>query len=246
MLNKKAIAKTIAVDRDRVKRTGGPFIESTNYMTVNGAVTKTAILTMIMLTVAVTTYSIPSQMFMTIGALGGAAVYFLTSFKPNLAPITAPIYAVLKGLLVGSASAFFAFAHNGIVLQAAGATMICLLVMLFLYRTGIVKVTQKFRMIVSMCVGAIMIIYLLSWIGSLTGTFEIPYLHSNGPIGIGVTVVILIVAALNLLLNFDSFEKGEDMQAAKHYEWYFGMGLLFTLVWIYLEFLRLISKIQSD
>lgn len=246
MLNKKAIAKSIAMDKDQVKRGGGPIIDTFQHMTVSGATTKTMILTMIMLAVAVVSYQMPSRMLMMIGVFGSAGVYALTSWKPHLAPITAPFWAILQGLFVGAVSAVYAMGFEGIVFQAVSATIASLMVMLMIYKSGLIKVTQKFRMVVSMLVGAIMIVYVISWVGGLSGWFEVPFLHENGPIGIGVTVFILIVAALNLLLNFDSFEQGEKMQAAKHYEWYFGMGLLFTLVWMYVEFLRLLSKLQSD
>jgi len=246
MLNKKAVAKTIALDRDAKRRGGGPIIDTFQHMTVSGAVTKTLILTLIMLAISFVSYQMPSRMFMLVGSLGSAGVYFLTSWKPHLSPITAPIYAVLQGLFVGAVSAVYAMGYEGIVFQAVSATIASLLVMLMVYKSGLIKVTQKFRMIVSMLVGAIMIVYLISMAGSLTGAFQVPYLHESGPIGIGITCFILVVAALNLLLNFDSFEQGEEMQAPKHYEWYYGMGLLFTLVWMYVEFLRLLSKLQSD
>lgn len=247
MLNKKAIAKSIALEKDQVKRRGGgPIIETMDSMTVSGAITKTLILTMIMLAVSVITYQMPSKPLMLTGVFGSAAVYALTSWKPHLAPLTAPFWAILQGLFVGAVSAVYAMQFQGIVLQAILATISSLLVMLMIYKSGLIKVTQKFRMVVSMLVGAIMIVYVISYVGSLSGWFEVPFLHESGAIGIGVTVFILIVASLNLLLNFDSFEQGEKMQAAKHYEWYFGMGLLFTLVWMYVEFLRLLSKLQSD
>jgi len=251
MLNKKAVAKTIALDRDAKRRGGGPIIDTFQHMTVSGAVTKTLILTLIMLAISFVSYQMPSRMLITVGALGSMGVYFLTSWKPHLSPITAPLYAVLQGLFVGAVSAVYAMSYaamgyEGIVFQAVSATIASLLVMLMIYKSGLIKVTQKFRMIVSMLVGAIMIVYLISWVGSLSGSFEVPYLHESGAIGIGITCFILVVAALNLLLNFDSFEKGEEMQAPKHFEWYYGMGLLFTLVWMYTEFLRLLSKLQSD
>jgi len=97
---------------------------------------------------------------------------------------------------------------------------------------------------VSMAVGAIMIVYLISWIGSFAG-FTVPFIHESGPLGIGITVAIIGVAALNLLLDFDNFEKGEQAGAPKYMEWYYGMGLLFTLVWLYVEFLRLLSKLRD-
>ena len=214
-------------------------------MTVSGAVTKTLLLVSILLCTTIYSYQNPMQIFMPIGALGGAAIYFLTSFKPHLAPTTAPIYAVLKGLFVGAVSASYAAAYGGIVFQAVSLTIATLMAMLIIYKSGLIKVTAKFRMGVMMAVGAIMIVYLISWVGHFVG-FTVPFIHESGPIGIGITVVIIGVAALNLLLDFDNFDKGEQRQSPKYMEWYFAMGLLFTLVWLYVEFLRLLGKLQND
>lgn len=231
---------------DKASTHAGPITRTEGgLMTVSGAVTKTIMLVCILLATTLYSFSNPSQLLMTIGALGGAAVYFLTSFKPTLAPITAPIYAILKGLLVGAVSAIYAAQYGGIIFQAVSLTIGTLLSMLIIYQTGIIKVTQKFRMGVTMAVGAIMIVYLISWIGHFVG-FTIPFIHESGPIGIGITVVIIGVAALNLLLDFDNFEKGEQKGAPKYMEWYFSMGLLFTLVWLYIEFLRLLGKLNRD
>lgn len=226
--------------------TGGPISRSEGgLMTVSGAVNKTLLLVFILLATTLYSYRFPSQLLMSVGALGGAAVYFLTSFKPTLAPITAPIYAVLKGLLVGAVSAVYAAQYGGIIFQAVSLTIGTLVSMLVIYQTGIIKVTQKFRMAVSMAVGAIMIVYLISWIGHFVG-FTVPFIHESGPIGIGISVVIIGVAALNLLLDFDNFDKGEQKGAPKYMEWYFSMGLLFTIVWLYIEFLRLLGKLNRD
>jgi len=243
MLNDKAIAKTVALEKER---TGGegPWMEASNKMTISGAVNKTVLLTILLLGVSLFSYSMPLRIFMPIGALGGAAVYMLTSFKPHLSPYTAPLYSILKGLFVGAVSYYYAAMHDGIIFQALSLTIGTLLAMLLVYKSGLIKVTQRFRMIVGMAVGAIMITYLISWIGSLTGGFEVPFIHDATPIGIGISVVIIGVASLYLLMNFDNFEKGEQMGAPKHMEWYFGMGLMFTIVWLYVEFLRLLSKIQ--
>lgn len=245
MINEKAIAKTIALDK---KRTGGqgPLMEASNQMTVSGAVNKTILLTLILLATSVFSYTMPLQIFLPVGALGGGAVYMFTSWKPHLSPITAPLYAVLKGLFVGAISAYYVLEIPGIIFQALSLTIATLLAMLMVYKSGLIKVTARFRMIVGMAVGAIMITYLISWIGALTGSFQVPFIHDSTPIGIGISVVIIGVASMYLLVNFDNFEKGEQMGAPKHMEWYFGMGLLFTLVWLYVEFLRLISKIQTD
>jgi len=159
--------------------------------------------------------------------------------------VTAPIFAMLEGLFVGTVSAVYASQFEGIMFQALTATIGVLLTMLMVYKSGLIKVTQKFRMGVSMAVGAIMLLYLVSWVGHFVG-FTVPYLHEGGAIGIGLTVVIIGIASLNLLLDFDNFDKGEASEAPKYMEWYFAMGLLFTLVWLYVEFLRLISKLQRD
>lgn len=247
MFSEKAIAKAKAevLDSDLYgnDNRGGSTLEET--MTVSGAINKTMVLTVVMLVAALFSYTNPMQIFLPIGALGAGAVYMFTSFKPQYAPITAPLFAMLEGLFVGAISAKYAYMFEGIIFQALSATIGVLLTMLMVYKSGLIKVTQKFRMGVTMAVGAIMMLYLVSWIGYFAG-FNIPYLHEGGMIGIGITVVIIGIASLNLLLDFDNFDKGEEAQAPKFMEWYYGMGLLFTLVWLYVEFLRLISKLSSD
>jgi len=245
--NNKARAKVATLDK---RRTGGPILDESATMTVSGAVNKTLVLGCILMVTTVFSFLNPSQLFATLGALGGAAVYMFTSFKPHLAPVTAPLYALLKGLLVGSVSSMYAASFggwglDGILFQAASLTISTLLMMLMIYKSGLIKVTKKFRMIVTMAVGAIMIVYLISWVGLYAG-FQVPFIHDNTPIGIVVTCVIICVAAMNLLLDFDNFDKGEKGAAPKYMEWYYGMGLLFTLVWLYIEFIRLLGKFQSE
>jgi uncharacterized YccA/Bax inhibitor family protein len=245
MFSEKAIAKAKALDSDMYgnNNRGGAIIEET--MTVSGAVNKTIMLTLLMSAVALFSYTSPMYIFIPVGALGAAAVYMFTSWKPQYSPITAPLFAMLEGLFVGTISWSYAMQFEGIVFQALSATIGVLLTMLMVYKSGLIQVTKKFRMGVTMAVGAIMILYLISWVGHFVG-FEIPYLHEGGAIGIGITVLIIGVASLNLLLDFDNFDKGEEAAAPKFLEWYYGMGLLFTLVWLYVEFLRLISKLQRD
>ena len=245
MFNERTISKAKAATLEKRRSGGGPIINESSSMTVAGAVDKTLMLGGILLITALYSYTYPMQIFMTAGALGAAGVFMLTSFKPHLAPITAPIFAILEGLFVGTISAVYAAQFGGIIFQAVSLTICTLLMMLMVYKSGLIKVTAKFRMGVTMAVGAIMLVYLVSWVGYFVG-FEVPYIHENGMIGIGITVVIIGVAALNLLLDFDNFEKGEQAAAPKYMEWYFGMGLLFTVVWLYVEFLRLLSKLQSD
>lgn len=242
MLSEEKLRKSIAVDDSLID---GHLVSESTSMTVSGAVNKTLILTLILLITVVFSYTSPMQIFMPVGALGAAAVMMLTSFKPHLAPVTAPIFAMLEGLFVGTVSYIYASQFDGIIFQALSLTIGTLIAMLMVYKSGLIKVTKSFRTAVSMAVGAIMIVYLISWIGNFAG-FEVPFIHESGMLGIGITVVIIGVASLNLLLDFDNFEKGEEMKAPTTYEWYFAMGLLFTLVWLFVEFLRLLSKLQSD
>lgn len=242
MLSEEKLRRTISGDAAIIDDN---IISHAQTMTVSGAVNKTLILGLILLITTFYSFANPMQIFLPVGALGAAAVFMLTSFKPHLAPITAPIFAILEGLFVGTISVVYASGFEGIIFQALSLTIGTLLSMLMIYKTGIIKVTKSFRTAVSMAVGAVMIVYLVSWIGQFAG-FTVPFIHESGPLGIGITVVIIGVAALNLLLDFDNFDKGEEMGAEKHFEWYFAMGLVFTIVWLYVEFLRLLSKLQSD
>ncbi|MBT8234401.1 MAG: Bax inhibitor-1/YccA family protein [Saprospiraceae bacterium] len=240
MLKNRSFAKVDALE----KRTGGPFIAGENQMTVNGAVNRTFILVGITLITFLFSYAFPNPLFMWVGVLGGAGVFMLTSFKPHLAPITAPIYAILEGLFIGTISFYYASLFDGIIFQAGSLTIATLLTMLLVYKSGLIKVTKSFRTGVSMAVGAIMMVYIVQLIGNWVG-FNVPYVFDGGPISIGITVVILGVAALNLLLDFDNFDKGEQMGAPKYMEWFYGMALLFTIVWLYVEFLRLLSYLRD-
>jgi len=165
-------------------------------------------------------------------------------FRPVWSPWAAPVYAVLEGLFLGAISAFFEYKFHGIVIQAAGLTFLTLFAMLFLYRTGIIKVTEKFRMGVFAATGAIALMYLASFILGLFGV-NFPMMHSGGTLGIVIGVVICGVAALNLVLDFDFIEKGSENRLPKYMEWYSSFALMVTLVWLYLEILRLLSRINS-
>ena len=214
-------------------------------MTVQGAINKTFILSAIMLATAVWGFASPSPLFMWGGAIAGFVVVIFASFKPHLSPTLAPIYAGLEGLFVGSISAIYASMFNGIIFQAVTLTMAVLFIMLFIYKTGIIKVTQKLRAGIVMATGAIVVVYLVSIVLSLFG-ITVPYLHQAGPIGIGISLVIIGVAAMTLLLDFDNFEKGEQYGVPSYMEWFSAMGLLITLVWLYIEILRLIAMFSSS
>lgn len=188
------------------------------------------------------------------GGIGGFIVALITIFKPKAAPFTAPLYAVLEGLFLGAVSAFYEATYgsaegtnpmfSGIVVQAVALTMAITLVMVTLYGTRIIRVTEKLRAGIIAATGAVVLVYLASFVLGFMG-IEIPYLHSSGPIGIGISLVIVGIAAFNLLLDFDLIERGVRGGAPKYMEWYAGFALLVTLVWLYLEILRLLSKLRS-
>ena len=180
---------------------------------------------------------------MLVGGLGGLVIAMVTVFKPHLSPITAPLYAVFEGLLLGALSARYEARWQGLPIQAVGLTFMVFLAMLIVYRTGIIKVTDKFRFGVAAATGGIALFYLLSIVLSLFGV-GIPLVHGSGMVGIGFSLVVVGVAALNLVLDFDLIEGGVRAGAPKYMEWYAAFGLLVTLVWLYLEMLRLLSKLN--
>jgi uncharacterized YccA/Bax inhibitor family protein len=182
--------------------------------------------------------------WMMVGAIGGFIMALVISFRPTTAPWAAPVYAVLQGLFLGAVSAFFEFKYHGIVIQAAGLTFLTAAAMLFLYRSGIIKVTDKFRMGVFAATGGIALMYLVTWILGMFNV-NVPFIHSSGTIGIIISVVICAVAALNLVLDFDFIDKGAQHGLPKYMEWYGAFALMVTLVWLYLEILRLLSKFSS-
>lgn len=215
-------------------------------MTAAGAVNKSFILFGIMLITTFFSYANPSPLFLWGGAIGGLIVVLIASFKRHLSPTLAPIYAALEGLFVGAVSATYAFSFGGaIVFHAVTLTFAVLFMMLFIYKTGIIKVTQRLRMGLYMALGAIVLVYLLSFILGFFG-MSVPFLHQGGTIGIVISVVIVGVAALFLLLDFDNFEKGEQYGAPAYMEWFCAMGLLITLVWLYVEMLRLLALLSSN
>lgn len=214
-------------------------------MTIKGAIDKTLILFAIMMITTFISYSMPNMLFIGVGAIGGLIAVVIASFKKTLSPFLAPIYALLEGLFVGTISAFYAAQFNGIVLHAVMLTISMLFLMLIIYRLNIIKVTNKFRIGVLMATGSVFLIYLMTWILGMFG-FNIPFLHEGGLMGIGISLVIIVIAALNLLLDFDMFEKGEQYGAPKYMEWFAGMGLMITLVWLYIEFLRLLAILSRD
>jgi len=230
----------------------GAAIDAAARMTLNGTVNKTGILLLCAAVTAAWTWnsflhsndlSVAGPMVL-VGALGGLIVGFVTSFKKEWSPVTAPIYALLEGLVLGGLSAVFNLRYPGIAIQAVGLTFGTLFVMLFLYRTGVIKVTQKFRIGVIAATGGIFLFYMLEWLLSF---FGINFTTVNGASGIGIAFSFLVVgiAALNLVLDFDFVEQGVTFGVPKYMEWYAAFGIMVTLVWLYLEILRLLAKMRS-
>jgi uncharacterized YccA/Bax inhibitor family protein len=221
-------------------------------MTVRGAIHKTLLL----LLLAVLGASYTWQMFasavdpagavtpyMVGGLIGGLVFSLIAIFRPRSSAWAAPLYAVCEGLCLGALSAMFNEQTSGIVLQAVGLTLGVLFLMLVLYRTGAIKVTDKLRSGIIIATGAIALFYIVTWI---VGMFtSVTFMHDASPLSIGISVFVVIIAALNFLMDFDFIDRGAQMAAPKYMEWYAAFGLMLTLVWLYLEMLRLLSKLNK-
>ena len=225
-------------------------------MTLNGTVNKTAILLVLTLVGAMFTWAQFSAAmaagnpgavmpYVWGGAIGGFVVALVTIFKKEWAAFTAPLYAVLEGLFLGAVSAMFELRFPGIVMQAVGLTFGTLAALLLAYRSGLIKATENFKLGVVAATGGIALLYLVNIGMRLFGFQGMGFIHEGSTIGILFSVGVVIVAALNLVLDFDFIEQGVEHGAPKYMEWYAAFGLLVTLVWLYLELLRLLSKLQS-
>ncbi len=230
----------------------GGAIDATARMTLNGTVNKTGLLLICALATAAWTWHLFVQShdvadvsgLLMIGGIGGFIFAMVTVFKKEWAPVTAPVYALLEGLVLGGLSAVFELRYPGIAIQAVSLTFGTLFVLLLAYRSGMIKVTQKFRLGVIAATGGIMVFYLLQM---LLGFFGVRFLAVNGSgtIGIVFSLFIVGIAALNLVLDFDFIERGVNYGAPKYMEWYGAFGIMVTLIWLYLEILRLLSKMRS-
>lgn len=221
-------------------------------MTVNGTITKSIIMLVLLLLTAGWTWNMyytgadaaRVMPWMMGGLIGGLVVALVTVFKKEWASFTSPIYALLEGLFLGGISAILDAQFPGIVIQAVGLTFGTLFVMLLAYRSGLISVTDKFRMGVVAATGGIALVYVVTIILGFFGV-RIPFIHDSGLIGIGFSLFVVVIAALNLVLDFDLIEQGAAGGAPKYVEWYAAFGLMVTLIWLYIEFLRLLSKLRS-
>ena len=178
------------------------------------------------------------------GALIGFALAMYTSFVPRNAGITAPIYAFLKGLFLGGISLVLEMQYPGIAIQAVGLTFGTLASLLFFYKSGLIKPTENYRLMIFSATFGIMILYLVNFVMNFFGA-GIGFIHSNGVFGIGFSLFVVGVAALNLVLDFDFIEQGAENSLPKYMEWYGAFSLMVTLIWLYLEILRLLAKLRS-
>lgn len=220
-------------------------------MTIRGTAGKTMILLVILTCAAGFSWKMvqsrPDIMFpVMIGSLiGGLVLCLATCFKPFWSPYTAPLYALAEGILLGVISLWYSVNYgNALVIQAISLTLADLFLLLLAYQSGWIKATEKFKLGVFAATGAIALVYIVSMVLRLFN-MEIPLIHSAGWVGIAFSVVVVIVASLNLILDFDLIERGAEVQAPKSLEWYGGFALLVTLVWLYLEILRLLAKLNS-
>lgn len=219
---------------------------SAGAMSLNGTINKTMMMIMMVALVTGWAFFNPNTTMMYVGMFGGLGVALFLSFKPNLAPILAPIYAILEGLFLGTVTYKYAMMMDGIVYYAVGLTIFTFLAMLLLYRFNVIPITEKFKMGVAAATGGIFLMYMLAFVSSYFFGIDPIYLHDGSPLAIGLSVVIIGVAALNLLLDFDMIEKGVQSNAPKYMEWFGAFALTVTLVWLYFEFLRLLSMLSSD
>jgi uncharacterized YccA/Bax inhibitor family protein len=214
-------------------------------MTLQGTVNKTGLSLLILIAGAAITWNMENPGLLVLGgAIGGFVVALITAFKKTAAPFTTPIYAFLEGLFLGGISAMYAAKFQGIVILAVGLTLGILAALLAAYSSRLIKVTENFKLGVFAATGGIALLYLVSMV---LGFFNIrvPYIHESGLIGIAFSGFVVVIASLNLVLDFDFIERGSASGAPKYMEWYGAFGLLVTLVWLYLEILRLLSKIMG-
>lgn len=249
-------------------RSGNPALKETTFldlgsgtvvrrdgdaMTLTGTVNKTGLLLLLCVITATFAWNqiqftadgaVGAGPYVWGGAIGGLVLALATTFKPTWAPITAPLYALVEGFFLGAISAMYNHLYEGIVLQAVMLTFGTMFALLFAYRSGLIRATENFKLGVAAATGGIALLYLVTMGLGLFG-IRIPYIHESGLIGIGFSLFVVVIAALNLVLDFDFIESGVEQNAPKYMEWYGAFGLMVTLVWLYVEFLRLLAKLQS-
>ena len=247
------------MNRHLTLRSGNPALNTKTFsgfdmtteasMTIMGTVHKTALGLLLLMSTALFTWNMPAgdpraTGLMIVGMIGGLIVAIITIFKHHLAKYTVPAYALLEGLALGGISKFFEVMYPGIVNQAVMLTFGTLGALLLAYRSGLIKATENFKLGVVAATGGIFFVYLISWVLSWFSV-SVPLIHSNSNMSILFSIGVVVIAALNLVLDFDFIEEGSEKGAPKYMEWYGAFGLLVTLIWLYLEILRLLAKLSS-
>ena len=220
------------------------IIDRNETMTVSGTINKSFLMLILLIASAAVTWSMTNPIVFAIGgAIVGFILVLIAAFKPQYSGFLAPGYAIFEGLFIGGISSIFEVMYPGIVIQAVSCTFVTFMVCFGLYKYEIVKVTERFKSVVLAATLAIATYYLISWLLSMFTSFQ-PVHNGNSWMSIGISAFVIVIAALNLFLDFDQIEKGVQQKMPKYMEWYGAMGLMITLVWLYIEFLRLLSKLN--
>ncbi len=221
-------------------------ILSDNKMTIEGTVNKTAISLLLLVGTGYFTFDAISPVLLIGYGIGGFILAIITVFKKEWAPITVPIYSVLEGAMLGGISYMYNSLYDGIVTNSILLTVGILVSLLIAYRSGYIKATENFKLGIFAATGGITIVYLINFIMGFFGSeLGVMSINNSSPFSIGFSIVVVIIASLNLVLDFDFIEEGAEKGAPKFMEWYGAFGLLVTLIWLYLEILRLLAKLNS-
>jgi len=236
-------------------RSGNPVLSNSTFnsadnttkqMTIEGTVNKTAISLFLLVGTGYLSFEAMSPIMLISCGVGGFIVALITIFKKKWAPITVPIYAILEGGLLGGISFMYSKMYDGIVLNAICLTIGILLSLLMAYRSGLIKPSENFKLGIAAATGGIAIVYLINFAMGFFGSgMGVMSINNSSMMSIGFSLVVIVIAALNLVLDFDFIEEGAEKGAPKYMEWYGAFGLLVTLIWLYLEILRLLSKLNS-
>jgi len=237
---------------DKVYRNNTITGEKEKTMSFYGTVTKTILLFLLVVLGASYTWSMffrnPESNaifpYMLVGGIGGFIMAIVIAFNPKSARFLAPVYAILEGLFIGGISALYAFQTGGIVMKAVLLTVSVFAVMLFLYRTGVIVVTKRFRAIIISAISGIALAYLVTIILSFFGV-NLSFMYDSSPLSIIISLVVIAIAALSLALDFDFIDRGVKGKAPAYLEWYGAFGIMVTLIWLYLEILRLLAKLRD-
>lgn len=235
------------------RRYGGSMSapRSGDIMTLNGTVNKTGILLLCAIIPALYVWNNyftgePVGGFIALGAIAGLITAIVISFKPEWAPVGAPVYAALEGLVLGGISAILDSVYPGIALQASGLTFGVLFCMLTLYKARIIQASETLRSTLFAATLGIVLVYLVSWLLRMFTGYPIPFIHEGGIIGVVFSLIVVGIAAFNLIIDFDFIESASAEGAPKYMEWYSAFGLMVTLIWLYIEIIRLLAKLRSD